>query len=535
MSPVRPSSGQRPLAGTARMVLLGTRTAKAALLSAALLPAGLVLGVARSIEALYPTVEERQRYAQWAEASPGTIAFNGQGYGLTTLGGITAYEIGFMGQILFPTLGAVLAVRLTRREEESGRTELLTAGVVGRLAPLAAAVILLAVGVVCGTVLMVAGMVGLGLPGSAAVWYAAGAAACTLFFAAAGLLLSQLCQSARTASLLGLSLTALAFLARAAGDVRGSRAALVSPLGWLPEVRAFAVPQGWPLLAYGVGAVVLLAGAGAVTQRRDLGAGVLAPRRGREQARRTLVTSGGLAWRVCAHGILGWLVLASAWALVMGLLGQEMKGMAEANPGVLAALGVERGTDLLVMLATIVMGASAVAVGIHAGTRLAAEEESGRLGAVLSTRVPRARTWLAWWAVAVLGSQAVLGVSSLLLGLSTWAVTGDRQDLGTAVEVGAGYAVPVLFAVGLCAALASAGPRWAPTGWALLAWILIVGFLAEALRLPEWSRDLSPLHLVGVLPAEELDVGAVAALAAGAMALLAASARVFSGRDLASG
>ncbi|VEG29967.1 ABC transporter permease [Actinomyces howellii] len=535
MSRLRPAAGQRPLAATARLVLLGARTARTWLIAVPLLTAGLVLGVARSIEALYPTIDQRLAYARWVEVSPGTVAFNGQGYGLTTLGGIAAYEVGFMGQILFPTLGVVLAVRLTRQEEESGRCELVTAAAVGRLAPLTAATVLLWASVVGGAILSAVGMVALDLPVAGSVWYAVSVAACTLFFASAGTLLAQLCQSVRTAVLLGLSLTAVAFLSRAAGDTVGSRAALLSPLGWFPEVRAFDAPQAWPLFAYGVGTALQLVVTAVVARRRDLGAGAIAPRRGRERARRWLATSCGLAWRVCGPGMIGWLTLACVWALVMGLLGQEVKDMAQTNPAVLTALGVQRGTDLLVMLATIVMSASAVAVGSQAGARLAAEEASGRLGAATSTRVPRTRAWLAWWAVALLGAQLVLGTSCLLLGLSTWAVTGDRADMTTAVSVGIGYSVPVACAVCLCSALAACGPRWAPAGWLVLGWILVVGFLAQALRLPEWSRDLSPLHLVGRLPVDAVDGLAVAGLALAAALLLGASVVVFRRRDLVAG
>ena len=536
MSRTAPRRSRRhPLAGLGRMSWVGLRTAWPALATALVLAAGLVTAIAVSIDELYPTVTERQIYAQTVAVSHANIAFNGRGYGLTTVGGITAYEIGFIGQLLFPVLGVVLAVRLTRREEEAGRWELLTAGRVGRLAPLGAAALLVTAAATAAAGLMVAGMAAVGLPAAGSAWYAAGAGTCIAFFGAVGILLGQLCQGARTASLAGLVVVLAAFLSRASADVLDSDAALASPLGWLPEVRSFGGPQAWPLLAYGGGAIVLLVVAAAVAHRRDIGAGVLAPRPGPPDARRGLATTLGLTWRLCRGAVFGCAALGAIWAVVTGLLGEEMSRLVEANPGILAAVGLTRGSDLMLLMATIITGATAAAVGVQAGTRLAAEEGSGRLGAVLSTRVRRARLWLVWWTTAVLASQLVLGLSSLTLGLSTMAVTGEREDLRTALEVGAGYAVPVAFVTALSAALAALGPRVPAVGWIVVAWIVTVGFLDEALRLPEWSRDLSPLHLVGRLPIDDVDQLATVGLGAAAVLLLGATVLRFSRRDLAAG
>ena len=48
----------------------------------------------------------------------------------------------------------------------------------------------------------------------------------------------------------------------------------------LPEVRAFDSPRAWPLVAYCLASVALLAVAAVVAAHRDAGAGVIAPRPG---------------------------------------------------------------------------------------------------------------------------------------------------------------------------------------------------------------------------------------------------------------
>jgi len=121
------------------MTVLGMRTSWRGPALVAVICIALVVAIAVGVEGLYPNLDQRVEYAATAGVSSISTAFNGRGYALTSLGGITGIEVGFMGQLLFPILGVVTAIGLTRRQEEAGRTELLTASRVGRLAPLAAA------------------------------------------------------------------------------------------------------------------------------------------------------------------------------------------------------------------------------------------------------------------------------------------------------------------------------------------------------------------------------------------------------------
>ena len=113
----------RPLAGLGRMTVLGLRTSWRGPALVAVICIALVTAIAVGVEGLYPTRAQRVEYAATAGASGISTAFNGRGYALDTLGGITGVEVGFMGQILFPILGVVTAIGLTRRQEEAGRTE----------------------------------------------------------------------------------------------------------------------------------------------------------------------------------------------------------------------------------------------------------------------------------------------------------------------------------------------------------------------------------------------------------------------------
>ena len=87
----------RPLAGLGRMTVLGLRTSWRGPALVAVICIALVTAIAVGVEGLYPTRAQRVEYAATAGASGISTAFNGRGYALDTLGGITGIEVGFMG------------------------------------------------------------------------------------------------------------------------------------------------------------------------------------------------------------------------------------------------------------------------------------------------------------------------------------------------------------------------------------------------------------------------------------------------------
>lgn len=501
----------------------------------AALMAGLVVATGWGITALYPTAADRAAYAATAGVSPAVAAVNGRGYELTELGGITAYEVGFMALMAFPVIAIHLAIRLTRHEEDAGRTELVTSGRVGRLAPLAAAAITLAATLTVFVVATTLGLQIVGLPRTGSWLYALGLAAFAGAHAAIGLLAAEVSREARTAYGLGLLAVLITFLGRAIVDGRGLAASWISPSGWLAELRPWGPGNWWPLAAYaGLTACGGLLSA-ATALRRDLGGGLVATRPGPASGGARLGTPAGLAWRLTRTPLLAWLFGIAAWSAALGTLGGEMARIVEENPAIQAAFPVQRPEDLVTSLAVLLCGIGAAAFAVQASTRLAREESAGRLGVVLATRTSRRRLWLTWCAVAAGGSVLVLMVSALTLGATTAWATGEPANLPTALGAGLALVPPVVLIAAVAAALQAAAPVLARFGWALLGWATVVGMLAEPLRLPTWARDLSPLHAVGRVPIEDPRPAALAGMAVIVAVLAATGLARFSRRDLTAG
>ena len=95
---------------------------------------------AASTIGLYPTQADLDEAAAASRDNPAALAFSGPDVALDTIGGQVAFQVGAFGLTLAGLMSLLMVSRLTRGEEDSGRLELVRAMPVGRHAPIAAAV-----------------------------------------------------------------------------------------------------------------------------------------------------------------------------------------------------------------------------------------------------------------------------------------------------------------------------------------------------------------------------------------------------------
>src|SRR4051794_3965661 len=133
---------------------------------------------------VYPTVASRVAAATSVNTTPSLVALYGRIYDPTSLGAVAMFKLAGLGAAFIAVFAAATVVRHTRAEEEAGRLELLGSAVVGRSAPLAAA-LLLATGASAGIGALTAlGLMVAGLPARGSVVFGASWAATGLVFAA---------------------------------------------------------------------------------------------------------------------------------------------------------------------------------------------------------------------------------------------------------------------------------------------------------------------------------------------------------------
>ncbi|MBO0775829.1 MAG: ABC transporter permease, partial [Actinobacteria bacterium] len=232
---------------------------------------------------LYPTLASRESFAAGTSAAKVTIALYGPAADLPTLGGLATWKMGALGAALVAVMSILIVTRHTRGDEDAGRLELVSAGAVGRYAPLTAALATAVIADLALGLLVTLGLAFGGLPGTGSLAFGLGLAAAGAMFAAITAVAAQVAGSSRGATGLGIGVLALAYLLRAAGDAApaGSWIASLSwasPIGWTQQVRPFG-PLHWWLFAVAAAFAAALAGAAfALSRRRDLGAGLLPTR-----------------------------------------------------------------------------------------------------------------------------------------------------------------------------------------------------------------------------------------------------------------
>ncbi len=489
--------------------------------------------------ALYPTVESRVQAAAAINSMASLVALYGRIYDETSLGAVAMIKMGGMGAAMVALLALFTVIRHTRSEEESGRLELLGAGVVGRYAPLTAALVVgVGASLLLGVVTAVA-LAAIELPLAGSIAFGLSWAGIGVAFATIAAVAAQLTRSARAASGIAAATLGAVYLLRAVGDTSTGPArwlTWVSPVGWGQQVRPFAGDRWWVLLIlFGFSCAAAAAGY-ALAARRDLGAGLLPDRPGPAAANPRLRSPLALAWRLQRGVLLGWLV-------AFLLLGAVFGGIA-ANVGdfftspearaMIEALGGKAGlTDAFITAELGFVGIFAAAYGVQAALRLRHEEVELHAEPLLATAVGRVRWAGSHIIVAVAGTTVLLVLGGLSAGVALAAQTEDGGQVGRVLS-GALVQLPAAWVLtGIAVALFGIFPRFAALAWAALVAFVLLGELGALLELPSLVMDLSPFAHVPKAPAMEITAAPLLWLSAVAAGLVAAGLAGFRRRDVA--
>ena len=404
------------LAGTGALIRLILRRDRILLPIWILWLSILPIFAAASFAELYSTAVERQAFADTVGSNPALVALYGPLFS-PSVGGLTAWRMGIV-PVVVALISLLTVIRHTRTEEEAGRRELLGASVVGRNAPLAAALIVTVAANVVLAALLTLGMIvqDLSAPGSIALGLAFATSGC--LFAAVAAVIAQLTESAGGARGIAISVLGLAFLLRAAGDVGGkdggwSWLSWASPIGWVQRVRPFGDERWW-IFALAAGTFVVLAAAAyALSSRRDVGAGLLPPRPGPATASASLRSPLVLAWRLHRGLLFGWTAGFAVMGVVFGSVTDAASDILNDNPQlatIFERLGGKTGiADLYISAIMGILGLAAAGYAVQATLRLRSEETEMRAGIPCSP--PRS---------AGCGGRAVICFSRLWVLRSFW-------------------------------------------------------------------------------------------------------------------
>ncbi|MFD0662977.1 ABC transporter permease [Thermocatellispora tengchongensis] len=493
---------------------------------------------ATAYPALYATAAERQA-AGATMNTPAGLAFTGPVHYLSdyTYGSMVSHQLlGFM-VIMVGIMSVLMVVRHTRAEEETRRSELVRAAVVGRHAQLAAALILTAAANIALALLLTLSLGSLGIDGvtwAGSLLYGAAHAATGITFAGVAAVTVQITEHSRGASGMGLAVVGAAYLVRAAGDSADSGLSWASPIGWAQQTFAYLDDRWWPLLL-NLAAAVVLAGIGfALSLRRDVGAGLRAARRGRPVASRALTTPIGFALRLHRGMLIGFaagmMVLGMSYGPFLGDVEEMFRDVELFSEA--AQMGGATFVDSFITMIMTVLAIVAAIYVVIATLRPRAEENAGRAEPVLATRLSRAGWLASHLTVALAGGSVMILLAGLMLA-ATGAPTVNESGLFGEIMAASAVYIPALWVTaGLAAALVGWFPRAGALAWLVVVYAGVVGYFGTILQFPEWMNNLSPFGHIPRLPVEDFTWTPLLILTAIAAGLVAVGLYGFRRRDL---
>jgi ABC-2 type transport system permease protein len=494
----------------------------------------LIASTAVQSDGLYSSQAERADYAATVAGNPGLIAMVGPPYALTNVGGDTAWQWGAVGAIVAALASMFIVGRHTRAEEQSGRSELLRANVVGRDAPTAATMIVVALVNVLMAALVASAMIALDQPAAGSIAFGASRGGAGLFFAGVAAVGMQVNQSTGGAYGLVGAVLGGSFILRAAGDVGDGTLSWLSPIGWTQAMRPYADERWWPLLLLLAGAAGLTAGAFVLLGGRDDGAGLVAPRPGPARAGRALGHPLGLALRLMRGALIGWGLGLFVAGVSIGMTGQDVESLLGDSEEVDKLYGQAGGSlvDNYFALTLATMGLIGTAFAIQAILRMRTEETGGRIEPLLAAALGRPRLAAGYVAVAAGGTVLVLAASGLGAGIADAFSSDDAGRVLVLLGSSVALAPAVWVMIGIAIALYGLVPRAALAAWGVLGACFLLLYLGPLLSLPDWVLDLSPYEHVPLLPAADLTVWPLLGLTAVAVALTALGVAGLRRRDI---
>lgn len=498
----------------------------------------------------YPDQQARTLYALTTSSSVVSRMLGGALTG-TSLGEITVVETFLLIALLVALMNIFLVSRHTRQNEETGRMEVIGSTPTGHQSALTAALLLaLKANILTGLlVFLVYQLNNLPLDGSLA--YSSAIALMGMFFAGVSAVTCQLFENTRTANGIAGLVFAIAFMLRAIGDalgqllpgglgVQSNAVSWLSPLGWVTNMLPFNNEKWWVLGLFAGSILALVAASYILLDKRDVGSGLFAPKRGKLHAAPYLLKRFGLSWRLNRTSSISWLTGLVISGAALGAVANEFADMIAANEEMqklLAELGNQKDVTNLMFGATFSIVALAVtAYAIQMLIRMRAEETNGRLEIVMSTSQSRWH-WLATnFIYTLVTACAMLLLTGFAAGLVYGIIVNDIwtniRSLTGSITV---YIPAIGVMIGVALVLFGKLPKYfAATIWALLAACLLIFQLGVVLDLPRWVMNLSPFMHTPPVPAVSIKYEPLIWQSAVALVLTVLGFILFRRRDIAS-
>jgi ABC-2 type transport system permease protein len=486
----------------------------------------------------YPTLADRLGLARAFGGNAAARLFYGTPHDLLTISGYAAWRVGGILAIVAAVFGLLAAVRNFRTEEDTGRAEIILAGVVGRRSMYLSAIAAIAAAALVLWAAEFAGFIAAGLPAAGSALLALATTSVVPVCVGVGAVASQLASTRRVALELGGAVVGLLFLLRVVADTSSGLGWLrwATPLGWAENVRPFTGAQPLVLLLPLAASTLLVLTAAKIAARRDIGSGVLPTRDSAAPRLRLLSSPVAQAFRSERGSLIVWALSIAVFSLILGVVSKSISsdGITPSMRREIAKLGsgsIATPTGYL----SLVFIFFVLAVSVFVCTQIGAarhEEADQQLETLLAQPISRAH-WLGGRLLLATSGAAAI---SLTAGLATWAGAaseGVSVSLPVMLEAGANCLPVALLFLGIAALVYSVIPRLsAGITYGLIVIAFLWNLTGALLGAPKWVLEATPFSHVGLVPAQAFRADAAATMLGVGVVCALLALRVFRRRDL---
>jgi ABC-2 type transport system permease protein len=480
-------------------------------------------------------------------SDPSMIAMLGPIYSESTAG-LFAFMMLLWTMLAIGIMNIFLIVRHTRADEERNRAEVVRSLPVGRLATLNAVMI---VALIVNTVLALLtglGMFAMNVGGftfSGCMLYGALLGVFGLFCAALTAVFCQLCVSSRGAlAFPGVIMVAL-YMVRAIGDMPNEDGVMelealsyMSPMGLLQRSQVFVNDYWWPVTAVLLITAVVTVGAFILNRIRDIDQGFIPAKPGRKTAKRSLLSSFGLSWRLSRNTLIWWSIgmflIAAMYGVIMGDIGDFIESnefYGQLMIDVPESMGNMQAQSFV---ATInIMLSICIAIPVLAMVfKLRREESDGRLEHILSRSVSRTRNLAGYTAIGFITSLVVPFVTATGFYISSVSVMEEAIPFSFFLENSLVYLPALWVMLGIGVLLVGAFPKATVFTWGYIGYTFFIMFFGGIVNLPDFLKKTTPFGYIPMLIIEDINWFSMAVLTLIAALLTVIGLTAYRKRDM---
>lgn len=429
-----------------------------------------------------------------------------------TLGAMYAHEMLLFCGLFAMIIAALHVVKHSRKEEDLGLTELVRSFQVGRQANSFAVIaeivvinILLALFI--GGVMTSFGVDTISVKGS--LLFGASIGMAGILGAVIALVMAQIMPTSSSATGSSLGIIGLLYIVRGATDVSNVDLSMINPMGWTYLTFPFTENNWVPLIFAVVFSILVVIIAFTLEGGRDMGAGYLPVREGRETAKKSLLSVPGLFIKLNKGVMMSWMIAFVIMGAAYGSIYGDMQTFLKSNEIMgqmftLAGFSVEEsftGTIMMVMIGLVSI------LPIVIVNKLYSEEARLHLSQLYATRVTRTQLYLTSVILAIVASVVGILLASVGLGGTAISAMGESSSMSIKDFIAAGYNFlpSVLFFTGLAALTLGWAPKLGKVIYVYLGYSFGLNYFGGILDLPEWFSKTAVQSWIPRMPVDQFD------------------------------